>query len=138
MKIYLAHSLGSREHIAQTIQPIMTPYCDVINPFEHEMTQLESLSDEQIRKKIISPNFTIHQDEYRLKHCDAMVAYFTKGPSFGASFELAFAHYQLQIPILIIVQERYLQHPWLRSFATLLCGFETFEATFHQFLEVFK
>lgn len=124
VKVYLAHSLGLREYVAEKIEPkFISAGFTVINPFADRLEALAKYGEdeEKLRAELKElPRWIVQHDLADVAECDCVVVYNPKGSSYGSTFEAAFAWFVLGIPVFFIVNEKYINHPWLNYMSSII------------------
>lgn len=115
-KVYVAHTLRLRDAVAEKYFPILEKRFEIIDPFRDRRKMYHNMTEEEIREFIQSihtPSWPVVHDLKDISGCDVLLMINTDGPSYGSTLELAFAHQELHIPCIAIVQKQYVWHPWL-------------------------
>jgi len=117
--IYIAHSLRLRNHVATNVIPVMEKYFEVKNPFADRLELFDNKTEEEIRasREWVNPTWVVKHDLEDIGWCDGMIVINTDGPSYGSTIEASYAFYKEKIPVVFVVEEKYLNHPWLRHYA---------------------
>ena len=120
MRLYLAHTLGLRDWVAEEIFPKIPKEFEIVDPFASRRKTLDGMGDneETIRKKIAesfgeTPRWIVTHDLDEVKTCDAMLTINSGGPSYGSSFESFYMSHELGRPVFFVTSQRYKLHPWL-------------------------
>jgi len=120
LRLYVAHTLGLKDEVAENVFPKLIPYFDIVDPFRDRREAYKGKSEEEIREMILemcNPSWPVVHDLKDIDGCDALLMLNMGGPSYGSTLELAYAKRERNIPCVCVVKERYRWHPWLRDYA---------------------
>lgn len=117
-RIYIAHSLYLREEVAENVIPKMKLYFDVENPFEHRLALFKGQTEEEIRanREWVRPSWVVKHDLRQIEKCDGMIVLNKGSASYGSVIEASYCFFELGIPVVFVVAEKYQHHPWLNFF----------------------
>lgn len=136
-RLYVAHTLGLMKYVEEEVFPELEEYFEIMDPFRDRRVDYEDKTEEEIREMIKvtqTPSWVVKHDLADIKSCDALLMINNGGPSYGSIFELAYAHRELGIPCVAVVQHRYLNHPWLKDYCiTVTDNIETALLSFFRY-----
>jgi len=121
-RVYLAHSLGTRHHVKDVIQPALEKAgISIFNPFADRpyLYELDSSLEREVllanEKNKHTSEMIVEGDLNDVNESDALIAYVTK-PSFGMAMEIfeASRNSSMQVWVLFEDPDNDLNfHPWL-------------------------
>jgi len=139
LKLYLAHGLSTRHEVRKIELELEQKYGVVLhNPFYDSECRddIENLDNDRTTDEIRNQFDMAHcwqivrRDLKAIAKSDGILAYIIGNVGLGTAFEMGFVYYWTGMP-LIVVSERYYNHPWLRCYADYL--FKD-QAEFEEFL----
>lgn len=118
--VYLAHSLGLRNRVANEIIPLLHKIAknDRIclkfdNPFGSRLKQLGNKSNEEINedKSLINPNWVVGHDLNMIDRCDAVMVYNPLLPTVGSTCEMVYGYIKRK-PVGVVCHKGLENHAW--------------------------
>lgn len=121
-KIYVAHTLGIRKWVKENVFPILEKAgFEILDPFENRRNAFENMSEEDIRKMISemaqTPRWIVTHDLKMIDSSNGVLVVNNGGPSYGSTYEAAYASMVLNLPVAFVAKKNYEKHPWLVFFS---------------------
>ena len=122
LAVYIAHPLGLMKELKEKKIENMISSLGLVplNPFEERIKEFDYMirTVEDIRnfftQDVYTEKWIVEKDLAKLSKAKGVLVYMPQELSIGCLFEAAFAVYQMGIPVAFVVNEKYLDHPWLR------------------------
>jgi len=125
LNCYIPHPTGTRHFVRDNIfKPLLEAGINAMNPFYSQ--EMEPRSDvaaidngevmEYQELTIELSQQLVRQDERMIEKSDFIIAYMPY-PSWGSGMEIYYASKVLRLPVIIITEDKWKNHPWLQSYA---------------------
>lgn len=121
MKLYLAHPIVIREEVrqwelgfeARTGLELLNPFYDG-NKARKDIQKIDK-GLQGVYDKTLDDEQVVLGDLENMKQCDGVLAILPKGVfTIGTIFEICIAKREMRLPIYVIVDQSYKDHPWLK------------------------
>lgn len=124
MKLYLAHPLPDRHWVREEELKLERRLgIELVNPFyDRERADIASLDNgtRQPYNSSLDPSFVVSGDLKEIDDSDGVLCFVTDQASVGIYMELFYNAYVLKRPAyLVIINEKFFNHVWLRYCATI-------------------
>ncbi len=120
MNLYLAHSIHDRRWIREVLEPQLNDAgIQTTNPFYGDPRAQARMKDIDAGvipeySEFLDHNELVLDDAKKIAAADALLYILMKHPSPGASMELAHAFHAHKKIFALILNKKYLGHPWIR------------------------
>lgn len=142
--IYIAHSTKLIPKINTKYIPKLEQHFEIINPFGTQRNnnlckfqEDKSIRDDFFKNQKYTSKWVVTHDIRKIHFANAMFV-LTPKPSYGTAMELFYASFFRKIPTLVLTSEKYLDHPWLLEFSTLLGTEDDFDILLTRLIEWFQ
>lgn len=120
--VFISHPIGLRDIMAEEIIPKLEKHFKIENPFATKLKTMKGKTNEEIKSKILSDNLIVQYNLRMLEWCEGMILINPGSSTYGTTLEAGYCFFrgdgQSKIPVVFIVNERYVDHPWLTSLGT--------------------
>jgi len=124
MRFYMAHPFDERLNVREQQLKLQQafPQHEFIDPFYDcdpfpIIGEIDGGKCDRWDRWAVDFELIINHDLELIRQSDAVIA-FVKGPCYGTIFEVVNAALVFRLPVIIVVEPPYHNHPWLAYYAT--------------------